>query len=266
MAGAGEGLIRACRGEAGRENFVASTMKIPLGFLSGVILLSSLLHVSAQTKEPKPPRTPESAVTPGRENERRHAVFMDRLQAGPVGLLMIGDSITDGWSKSGEAAYLKFAPYNPANIGISGETTEQVLWRITNGELEGIDPKAVVIMIGTNNIGQFQDEKPEWAAAGIKKIVDTVKEKLPKTKVLLLGVFPRNEKNSDNRKDIEAINEIIKDYADGTTVTYLNINDKFLDENGEIPLDIMPDRLHPNAKGYQIWYDAMMPTLQGLLK
>jgi lysophospholipase L1-like esterase len=243
-------------------------MKIPLGFLSGVILFSSVFSASAQAPvaTPKPPRTPDSAVTPGRENLRRHAAFMDRIKAGPVGLLFLGDSITDGWSKAGEYTFLKFTPYNPANFGISGETTEQVLWRITNGELEGIDPKAVVIMIGTNNIGQFRDEKPEWAAAGIRKIVDTVKEKLPNTKILLLGVFPRNEKASDNRQDIEAINKIISGYADGKTVTYLDIGDKFLDANGEIPADIMPDKLHPNARGYAIWYDAMMPTLQGLLK
>lgn len=243
-------------------------MKISLGFVSGFLLLTTLGASLAQTPTPtpKPPRTPESAITPGRENLKRHAGFMDRIKSGPVGLLFLGDSITDGWSKNGEYTWMKFAPYNPANFGISGETTEQVLWRITNGELDGIDPKAVVIMIGTNNIGQFKDEKPEWAAAGVKKIVDTVKEKLPNTKVLLLGVFPRNEKDSDNRADVLAINKIISGYADGKTVTYLDIGEKFLDANGELPADVMPDKLHPNAKGYQIWYDAMIPTLEPLLK
>lgn len=243
-------------------------MKKLLGFLPLTLLFASALGSFAQAPSPtpKPPRTPESAITPGPGNVKRHAAFMGRLQAGPVDLLFVGDSITDGWSKAGEAHYLKFAPYNPANIGISGERTEQVLWRLVNGELDNINPKVVVIMIGTNNIGHFEDEKPEWAAAGIKKIVDTVREKLPKTKILLLGVFPRDEKDSDTRKDIEAINKIISGYADGGAVTYLNINEKFLDENGEIPDDVMPDKLHPNAKGYQIWYDAMMPTLKEMLK
>jgi beta-glucosidase len=243
-------------------------MKISLGFVSGALLLSSLAVSVAQTPAPtpKPPRTPESAVTPGRENLKRHAVFMDRIKSGPVGLLFLGDSITDGWPKTGEYTWLKFTPYNPANFGISGETTEQVLWRITNGELEGIDPKAVVIMIGTNNLGHFADEKPEWVAAGIKKIIDTVKAKLPNTKILLLAVFPRADKSSELRARVDAINKIISGYADGKTVTFLDISSKFLDANGEIPADVMPDKLHPNAKGYQIWYDAMMPTLEPLLK
>ena len=230
------------------------------------VLISSLAFSVAQTPAPtpKPPRTPESAVTPGRENLKRHAGFMNRIKDGPVGLLFLGDSITDGWSKNGELTWLKFAPYNPANFGISGETTEQVLWRITNGELEGINPRVVVIMIGTNNIGQFDDEKPEWAAAGVKKIVDTVKAKTT-AKILLLGVFPRNEKASANRAEVAAINKIISGYADDR-VTYLDIGDKFLDANGEIPDDVMPDKLHPNAKGYRIWYEAMNPTLEKLME
>ena len=240
-------------------------MKFFLGFLTGGILIASLAVSCGQTPTPKPPRTPETAITPGRENLKRHAVFMDRIKSGPVGVLFLGDSITDGWPKTGEYTWLKFAPHNPANFGISGETTEQVLWRITNGELEGIDPKAVVIMIGTNNVGQFADEQPEWAAAGVKKIVETVKEKLPKAKILLLGVFPRGTKDSAARARVEAINKVISGYAGGP-VTYLDIGAKFLDANGEIPDDVMPDKLHPNAKGYQIWYDAMIPTLEPLLK
>lgn len=231
------------------------------------VLLSSLAFSFAQTPAPtpKPPRTPESAVTPGRENLKRHATFMNRLKDGPVDLVFLGDSITDGWPRTGELTWFKFAKYNPANFGISGETTEQVLWRITNGELEGISPKAVVIMIGTNNIGQFDDEKPEWAAAGIKKIIETVKAKLPKAKILLLAVFPRNEKASANRAEVAAINKIIAGYADDT-VTFLDIGDKFLDANGEIPDDVMPDKLHPSAKGYRIWYEAMSPTLDKLME
>lgn len=238
-------------------------MKTP-AFACAVLLASiSLSLAQTPSPTPKPPRTPESAVTPGRENLKRHAGFMNRIKDGPVGLLFLGDSITDGWPRNGELTWLKFAPYNPANFGISGETTEQVLWRITNGELEEINPKVVVIMIGTNNIGQFDDEMPEWAAAGIKKIVDTVKAKTT-AKILLLGVFPRNEKASANRAEVAEINKIISGYADDR-VTYLDIGDKFLDANGEIPDDVMPDKLHPNAKGYRIWYEAMNPTLEKLM-
>ena len=140
-----------------------------------------------------------------------------------------------------------------------------MLWRITHGELEGIDPKVLVIMIGTNNIGHFADEKPEWAAAGVKKILETVHEKLPKAKVLLLGVFPRGAKSSDHRKKVEAINQIIAKLADGQKTVYLDVSKIFLDADGEIPKELMPDALHPTEKGYDLWYDAMRPTLERLL-
>ena len=211
-----------------------------------LVLLAAVAQVG-QAGEAKPPRTPESAVTPFDRNHKRHDGFMARIKEGPVGLLFLGDSITDGWPRGGKDTWAKFAPYHPADFGISGERTEDVLWRITNGELDGIEPKATVIMIGTNNIGHFGDEKPEWVAAGVKKIVDTVRGKLPKAKILLLGVFPREASAEGGlRKKVVAINAIIKDFGDGKDVTYLDLSAKFLDEQGNIPKDIMPDFLHPN--------------------
>lgn len=215
----------------------------------------------------KAPRTPESAVTPNDRNHKRHETFLKRIQEGPVGLVFLGDSITDFWPRSGKDTWEKFAPHHPVDLGISAERTEDVLWRITNGELDGISPKAVVIMISTNNIGHFPDEKPEWAAAGVKRIVETVRTKLPKAKVVLMSVFPRGKTAEDGmRKKVVAINAIIKDYGDGKDVFYVDVFNKFLDEQGNLPKDIMPDALHPNAKGYQIWFDAMWPTLEPLLK
>lgn len=248
-------------------------MKTPpvsfLGRLAGVFFLACTVVVARAAEPsptPKPPRTPESAITPGRENLKRHGVFLSRINDGPVGVVFLGDSITDGWPKIGELTWLKLAPYDPANFGISGETTEQVLWRITNGELEGIDPKAVVIMIGTNNLGHFADEKPEWVAAGISKIVDTVREKVPKAKVLLLAVFPRAQKDSPLRQRVDAVNAILAQTDFGPQVKYLDIGAKFLDEKGEIPQDVMPDGLHPNAKGYRIWYAELAPILEEWVK
>lgn len=238
-----------------------------MSILRLILVLFIIGAVALPAGEPKPPRTPESSTTPANRNPKRHEGFMKRIQEGPVGLLFLGDSITDGWPRASKETWAKFDPYKPADFGISGERTEDVLWRITNGELDGIDPKAVVIMIGTNNIGHFGDEKPEWVAAGVKKIVDTVRTKLPKAKVLLLGVFPRGTTAEDGlRKKVVAINALIKDFGDGKGVTYLDISAKFLDEQGNIPKDIMPDALHPNAKGYQIWYDAMWPVLEPMLK
>lgn len=216
-------------------------------------------------KPPAAPRTPADAVTPAVKNPERHEKFLARIKQGPVGLLFLGDSITDAWPGRGKDTWAKFAPYQPADFGISGDRTEHVLWRITHGELDGIAPKAVVLMIGTNNVGHFADEKPEWAAAGVKQILDTVHQKLPKAKVLLLAVFPRDRKDSSMRQRVDQINALIAKLADGKQTVYLDIGQKFLDSAGEIPNDIMPDRLHPNAKGYEIWYDAMQPTLEKLL-
>jgi len=235
------------------------------GFLACLLALTTISQAAGPAAPPAP-RTPESAITPGHENQKRHAQFLARIKDGPVGVLFLGDSITDFWPKVGEYSWLKFAPHNPADFGISGETTEQVLWRILNGELEGIQPKVVVIMIGTNNIGHFKDEKPEWVAAGIKKIVDTVHTKLPESKILLLAVFPRATKDSPDRARVEAVNKIIAGLDDGKTVRFLDIGGKFLDAQGELPDDVMPDKLHPSAKGYEIWYSAMNPLLLEMLK
>ncbi len=122
-------------------------------------------------------------------------------------------------------------------------------------------------MIGTNNIRKANSDTPEWVAAGIKKIVETVRAKLPKTKILLLGIFPRGATRVDiQRQQVAEVNAIIKNFADGKTVIYLDIGPKFLDEQGNLPKGIMPDALHPNAAGYQIWYDTMWPVLEPMLK
>ncbi len=228
--------------------------------------LVAVLAATAAAKPAKKPRTAEDALTPAVKNPERHEGFLARIKEGPVGLLFLGDSITDAWPRRGKESWAKFAPYNPADFGISGDRTEHVLWRITNGELEGIDPKVTVIMIGTNNIGHFADEKPAWAAAGVKKIVDTVHAKLPNTRVLLLAVFPRGTKDSTPRKRVDAINALICKLGDGKKTVYLDIGDEFLDDEGNLPKEIMPDLLHPNAKGYDIWYEAMWPTLEKMLK
>lgn len=235
--------------------------------LSLTLFLTAGLMPATATAGEAAPRTPDSATTPVDRNPKRHEGFLKRIKEGPVDLLFLGDSITDGWPGRSKETWAKFAPYHPADFGVSGERTEDVLWRITNGELDGIAPKAVVIMIGTNNIGHFADEKPEWVAAGVKKILTTVHEKLPAAKILLLGVFPRGATADDRlRKQVVAINALIKDFHDGKVVTYLDLSGKFLDPQGNLPKEIMPDSLHPNAKGYEIWYDAMWPVLEPMLK
>jgi beta-glucosidase len=211
-------------------------------------------------------RTPDDALTPKIKNPERHDQFLYRIKEGDIGLLFMGDSITDFWPKVGEYTWLKFAPYHPADFAISGDSTEHVLWRITHGELDGINPKVVVLMIGTNNIGHTPPDQPEWAAAGVEKIVQIFRDKLPNTRILLLGVFPRDTPGSVHRDAVAKINEVISKLDDGKMIRYLDIGKVFLDADGNIPRDVMKDGLHPTGKGYELWYEAMHPLLDEMMQ
>ncbi|MEA3208329.1 MAG: hypothetical protein QOE70_1386 [Chthoniobacter sp.] len=227
--------------------------------------------VAKATPAPKPPRKPEDAITAAPVNPGRQKAFLERAKDKNIQLVFLGDSITDFWLRDdgshGKPVWDQFyAKYNAADFGVSGEHTEHTLGHIAGGILDGLNPKVVVLMIGTNNIGQTPDDKPEWAAAGVKKVVETVHQKLPNSKVLLLGVFPRDGKDSPRRHAVEGINAIIRKLDDGKKTRYLDLTPKFLDANGEIPKDVMPDGLHPNTRGYQIWAEAMQPLLTQMMK
>jgi beta-glucosidase len=183
-----------------------------------------------------------------------------------VDLLWIGDSITHSWENGGKEVWKKYyGDRNAFNIGFSGDRTEHVLWRLENGEVEGIEPKLAIMMIGTNNTGH-RKEKPELTAAGIKAILEQLDKRLPETKILLLGVFPRDKSpNGEMRMINEGINAIIKDYADNEQVFYMDIGGLFLDDDGTLPESIMPDALHPNKKGYEIWAEAVEEKIAQLL-
>ena len=221
----------------------------------------------ASAKRSGPPRRENDAVNPRLFKKNRHEGFMKRKAAGPIGMVFLGDSITDGWPRHGRDTWAKFAPYQPANFGISAMRTEGLLWNITHGELDGLQPKATVILIGVNNLLQCPDEQPEWAAAGIQKIVATVREKTPCSKILLMGIFPaRNPADHPVRARIAAVNQWIAKLDDGKNIRFLDIGSQFLDANGSVRKDLMPDGLHPNAKGYQVWHDAMQPILAKMLE
>lgn len=206
----------------------------------------------------------------GKPNEgfiKQHESFLARGKKGPIGVLFLGDSITAGWGSAAKIWNEHFGKYQPANFGISGDTTQNVLWRIDNGELDGISPKVVVLMIGTNNI-------PKPAAdilRGDTKIVEEIHQKLPDTKLLLLGIFPRgadptNKGVAAMREKIKTVNEGLAKLDDGNKTRYLDIGDKFLSPDGTLTKEIMPDALHPNAKGYAIWADAIQPLLDDMMK
>jgi beta-glucosidase len=195
----------------------------------------------------------------------RHMQFNERVKKGSVDLLFIGDSITQGWEGAGKDVWAKsYGKRNAVNLGIGGDRTQHVLWRLENGNIDGISPKAAVLMIGTNN-SNGKDHTAEQIADGIKAIVGKLREKLPKTKVLVLAIFPRGEKPNPQREKNAKASELASKLADDKNVFYLDIGPKFLKEDGTLSADIMPDRLHLSPQGYQIWADAIEPKLKELL-
>jgi lysophospholipase L1-like esterase len=194
----------------------------------------------------------------------RHERMNERVKQGNVDLVFIGDSITQGWEGAGRAVWEKFySQRNAVNLGIGGDRTQHVLWRLQNGNLEGISPKLAVVMIGTNNSGS---NTPQQIADGIKAILDELQKRCPKTKVLLLGIFPRGETPEDPRRKVnEATNQIIAKYADNERVFYLDIGPKFLDDDGTLSREIMPDLLHLNQKSYTIWAESIEPLVKKLM-
>ncbi len=219
------------------------------------------LPAFAQTAIPNP------AAVPKLRNDwlDRHNGFVARAHEGNVDLLFIGDSITDGWRGRGKEVWAqRYEPLKAANFGIGGDKTEHVLWRLQNGELDGIKPKVAVIMIGTNNTGR--DSAPQ-IAEGISAIVNEVRQRSADTKILLLAVFPRGQKpDYPARAKITEVNQLIAKLDDGKHVFFLDIGARFLQADGTLPPTIMPDFLHPNHDGYVIWADAMAPKLAELLK
>lgn len=215
------------------------------------------------------------AITPEKLNEYwardwwepRHQEKLERIKQGNIDLLMIGDSITEGWAKEGKDVWEKYyAGRNAVNLGYGGDRTENVLWRLQHGEVDGINPKVAVLMIGTNNTGH-RLERPKYTALGIKAIVDELRVRLPQTHILLLAVFPREQSpEAHMRKINDEINNIIASYADNEQVYFLNINHHFLDANGILSRAVMPDLLHLNESSYRIWAGAMEPVLSHLLE
>lgn len=197
----------------------------------------------------------------------RHEGFVKQAKAGGIELLFMGDSITDGWrGGNGHAIWEKYyGPRHAANFGIGGDQTQHVLWRIEHGEVDGLKPKVTVLMIGTNNTGG-RNQTPE-IVEGVTAIVKELRHRMKKSKVLLLAIFPRSEKpDAPVRQQIRDINLQLAQLDDGKWVKFLDIGPKFLQPDGTLSRDVMPDRLHPNQKGYQIWADAMEPTLASMLK
>lgn len=197
---------------------------------------------------------------------KRHAIRCELVRDHKPALVFIGDSITHGLGGDSEKATEVWSKYyqsrNAVNLGFGWDRTENVIWRLQHGELDGAEPKVAVIMIGTNN---RDINTPTDIALGVRAICSEVHQRTPKTKILLLGVFPRGEKPDPARKKTEALNELLSKFDGKDEITFLDINAKFLNPDGTISRDVMSDFLHPTPKGQAIWAEAMEPTLMQLL-
>jgi lysophospholipase L1-like esterase len=206
----------------------------------------------------------------------RHEAAKAQIKQGPVDLVFIGDSIThmfgglptSNLTRGASVWDRYYGDRHTVNLGFGYDRTQQVLWRLENGEFEGIHPKVAVMMIGTNNLAPHaaRANTNEEIVAGIRAICDTIRRKSPRTKILLLGIFPRG-KNADElyRVRIAQINRELAKLNGRDNITFLDIGVKFLDANGAMLPDVTVDMLHPNEKGYAIWAEAMEPTLARLL-
>jgi len=233
---------------------------------------------AAELAAPAPPRA-NPAIIPQLSSGfvRAHTNFVEVAKKGDIDVLFMGDSITDWWRSAGrgrgtndvipmggKAVFEKhFGSMKVANFGIAGDTTQGVLWRLQHGEGEGYKPKAVMLMIGTNNTGR---NSPPEIAMGVANVVFELRKDFPDAKILLLAIFPRSGPTTKVRAQIDEINKTISALHDNQHVFYMDIGSKFLAADGSIPKDIMSDALHPTSKGYEIWAEAVHDTLVSFLQ
>ncbi len=209
------------------------------------------------------------ATTFTQTNQRmgpRHEGFVARAKEGNIDLLLHGDSITDWWQQDANLPMFNkyFGHIRTANFAVAGDTTQGVLWGLRNGEGQGFQPKAVMLMIGTNNTGQYTG--PE-IAEGVGAVVMELRRNFPTAKILLLAIFPRAVPGDPVRDKIAEVNQIISRLDDKKNVFNMDIGQKFLDDKGVfLPDSFRPDNLHPQAKGYEIWGEAVSAKLAELLK
>jgi lysophospholipase L1-like esterase len=246
-----------------------------------IILFTAPGTALAQVEPARSSPAANSAIQPEPRDAnwvKRHDGFVALAKQGGIDVLFLGDSITDFWRRDqtekqvgGKKVWdASYAPLHAANFGISADRTQHVLWRMENGELNGISPKVVVLMIGTNNTGLERDNvtprnSVPQTIEGVKAVVQGLRTKLPATKILLLAIFPRAD-NLVSPPQIKEINAALAKLDDGKFVRFLDIGPKFLTADGTLTQEVMPDLLHPNLHGYEIWADAMRAQFAEMLK
>lgn len=218
-----------------------------------------------------PARADQASPRTDANSLKAHEQLLEKAKRGGIDVYFVGDSITRRWGATDYPEFLanwkqNFHGWNAGDFGWGGDTTQNILWRLENGELDGVNPKVVVILAGTNNVGRVagDDAKVAEITRGLKAIVDRCREKAPNATLVLTAIFPRNDSMAVV-PTINAINAGITRLADGKKVRLLNVNGQLADADGKLLAGMMGDGLHPTLKGYQVWADGLKPILTELL-
>jgi lysophospholipase L1-like esterase len=238
-----------------------------LSIIAGLLLNVPLM---AQTNAPSVTSVPavtevhtNTAIVPVKHTGKRTDDVMQRAKDNPgeCDIAFIGDSITQGWEGAGKNVWAKYYGSRKClNFGVGGDQTQHVLWRFEQGQLEGLKPKVAVVMIGTNN-GNNESEILE----GVTAIINQIRSRLPETKIILLGIFPRGKTFSPQRGKLLQVNQALAKLADDKVIYYVDIGSQLIEADGSISTGMMRDALHPGERGYEIWAEAIEPKLKELL-
>jgi (4-O-methyl)-D-glucuronate---lignin esterase len=245
--------------------------RLPPGAWAAIAALAACTSGLAQ----QPSSSADHPVARADANSKTaHDQLVEKAKKGRIDVYFTGDSITRRWGATDYPTFLEnwkqnFHGWNAANFGWGGDTVQNVLWRLQNGELDGVNPKVIVVMAGTNNIGTVtrlggDEAKVDEVTKGLKAVLATCREKAPKAVVVLMGITPRND-NPAAAATIDKINANLARLADGKDVRYVNINDGLAEKEGKLREGMSPDRLHLSVKGYQVWADALKPVLKEIL-
>ena len=245
--------------------------------LAAVLLFATVGCMAADTPVAAPPPLPSGPTIPATQKGNgydwmaRHKGILKLKDVLNPDLVFIGDSITHFWGggQPGDHAYRYGEPvlksllgkHRVLNLGFGSDRTQHVLWRLQQGELDSLNPAWVVINIGTNNTSDSKD--PTAIMSGIQAVSAEVRQRVPKACIILMAIFPREEKpEAPRRKVIDALNRRIESYAAEQRLVYLDIGKHFLDAEGRIIRDLMPDFVHPREQGYRFWAEALLPIIE----
>jgi len=233
-------------------------------------LLALLLAAKAAPGQPPGP-TANPCVLPAprtdaRATERLREINQRvRENAGRAKVIFVGDSITQGWESNGRQVWAKYyAPRHALNLGIGSDHTQHVLWRLEHGNLEGLHPQVAVVLIGVNNAPD-EANTPGMIAEGVAAVVRKLRQKLPRTRVLLLGIFPFREQFDMQRAKVLQVNQLLRKLDDGRWIHFLDFGHRLVQPDGRICREMMPDFVHLTPAGYRIWAEEMEPKLAALL-